>query len=78
MTFEKAFKKMGKIAKGEFFKVSYERTRRGGGDIEQDCSLYLSSERVICHGRTWKEAFRILEKKIYPPQPKIEEGPNED
>ena len=76
MTFEAAFKKMGKIAKGEYFHVGYERTTHSDGSLEQDCSLYIS-ERNICHGRTWKEAFRCLEKEVSPPQPKTEKGPDE-
>lgn len=75
MTFEKAEKKIKKIAKGQYHSVGYERTYHDDGSVEQECSLYIDGGSRH-EGRTWENAFKSLEVKSQ--KYKLEKAPKGD
>ena len=62
MTFERAEKKLKKIANGKYRSVGYERTYDEDGGIEQECNLYIAGGSMHT-GNTWDDAFRSLKTK---------------
>lgn len=77
MTFNAARKKLKKLAKGKFCQTEYQVVDFSGGDVEQECRLYIADIGYNT-GKTWKEAFDKLHQTLNPSPVKIEDGDIEE
>ncbi len=69
MNFKEAKDKLKKLAKGEYHSIKYEITEYNGGELRQECSVYIAG-RGWCEERTWELAFKSLRNEINPPSKK--------
>lgn len=75
MTFEKAEKKLLKIAKGRYCTVGYSRTFDEGQVVGQECSLYIDNGEIHQES-SWEKAFQSIKPK--PVKRKTEKAPKAD
>jgi hypothetical protein len=68
MNFKQAKAKLKRLAKGKFHSINYKISEHTGGELMQECSVYID-ETDLHIGETWEAAFKELNKEINP-QPK--------